>query len=191
MGCIFFEMLVGTCPFKGMNEGDLLNNIKTKELVVPPDVAVSKVSVEILAKVISTPFPHPRITITLPHPHPRITSHRIAIHRCCISSYLCIVPSLTLSLSTRLVLLLVACAAAGEESQPARVAGPAAGDRGALEQDRACASGRQPPGGADDASGRLRGQSAAPRGGRAGPRRQPARAEGAHQRRHEDGHRCH
>lgn len=44
-------MLVGTSPFKGANEGDLLMNIKTKELNVPKDVSLSKVSVEILIKV--------------------------------------------------------------------------------------------------------------------------------------------
>ena len=56
MGCIFYEMLVGTSPFKGANEGDLLMNIKTKELNVPKDVNLSKVSVEILIKVRKTNF---------------------------------------------------------------------------------------------------------------------------------------
>lgn len=51
MGCIFYEMLVGTSPFKGTNEADLLMNIKTKELNVPKDVVLSKVSIEILIKV--------------------------------------------------------------------------------------------------------------------------------------------
>lgn len=51
VGCIFYEMLVGTSPFKGLNEGDLLMNIKTKELNVPKEVVLSKVSIEILIKV--------------------------------------------------------------------------------------------------------------------------------------------
>jgi hypothetical protein len=46
-------MLVGTSPFKGKNEGDLLMNIKTKELQVPPDVHPSNVSIQILVKVYS------------------------------------------------------------------------------------------------------------------------------------------
>lgn len=49
IGCIFYEMLAGHCPFSGVNETDLLNNIRTKELRVPSDV--SKVSVGILVKV--------------------------------------------------------------------------------------------------------------------------------------------
>lgn len=52
IGCIFYEMLAGHCPFSGVNETDLLNNIRTKELRVPSDV--SKVSVGILVKV--SPF---------------------------------------------------------------------------------------------------------------------------------------
>lgn len=44
-------MLVGTSPFKGTNEADLLVNIKTKELNVPKDIVLSKASIEILIKV--------------------------------------------------------------------------------------------------------------------------------------------
>ena len=51
VGCVFYEMLVGTSPFKGTNEVDLLNNIKTKELSIPKNIEVSKVSIEILIKV--------------------------------------------------------------------------------------------------------------------------------------------
>lgn len=47
-------MLVGTSPFKGTNEADLLKNIRTKELVVPKDVTLSRSSVEILIKVVIT-----------------------------------------------------------------------------------------------------------------------------------------
>lgn len=52
VGCIFYEMLVGTSPFKGTSEPDLLMNIKTKELNVPKDVILSKVSIEILIKLL-------------------------------------------------------------------------------------------------------------------------------------------
>jgi serine/threonine protein kinase len=51
IGCIFYEMLVGTSPFKGINEADLLINIKTKELNVPKDITLSKISIDILIKV--------------------------------------------------------------------------------------------------------------------------------------------
>lgn len=56
VGCIFYEMLVGTSPFKGANEGDLLMNIKTKELNVPNDVVLSEVSLQILIKVIQQQY---------------------------------------------------------------------------------------------------------------------------------------
>lgn len=57
LGCIFYEMLVGTCPFKGSNEADLLHNIKTKDLSIPKEVEISKLSVDLLAKVsTSQPF---------------------------------------------------------------------------------------------------------------------------------------
>ena len=50
-------MLVGTCPFKGSNEADLLHNIKTKDLSIPKEVEISKLSVDLLAKVsTSQPF---------------------------------------------------------------------------------------------------------------------------------------
>lgn len=51
IGCIFFEMLVGTCPFKGMNEADLLNNIRTKSLRIPGSIEIAKLSFDILGKV--------------------------------------------------------------------------------------------------------------------------------------------
>ncbi len=51
MGCIFFEMLAGAPPFNGLNQPDLLNNIKTKELNLPKGIAISRVSLEILVKV--------------------------------------------------------------------------------------------------------------------------------------------
>ena len=51
VGCIFYEMLVGCSPFKGTNEADLLLNIKTKELSIPKEVILSKVSIDILKKV--------------------------------------------------------------------------------------------------------------------------------------------
>jgi serine/threonine-protein kinase ULK/ATG1 len=56
VGCIFFEMLTGIPPFNGTSQGDLLNNIKTKELTVPKGIAISKTSVEILIKVCKYPI---------------------------------------------------------------------------------------------------------------------------------------
>jgi len=50
VGCIFFEMLVGSCPFKGTNEGDLLRNIKSKELIIPKHI--SKYSVDVVSKLL-------------------------------------------------------------------------------------------------------------------------------------------
>jgi hypothetical protein len=44
-------MLVGTCPFKGTNEADLLNNIRTLSLKIPSGIEVSKASIGILIKV--------------------------------------------------------------------------------------------------------------------------------------------
>lgn len=49
-------MLVGSAPFKGMNERDLLQNIKTKELSIPKDLLISRQSIEVLAKVRSRLF---------------------------------------------------------------------------------------------------------------------------------------
>jgi serine/threonine-protein kinase ULK/ATG1 len=51
VGCIFYEMLVGVCPFRGINELDLLNNIKMKQLMVPKEIGVSKPSIDVLIKV--------------------------------------------------------------------------------------------------------------------------------------------
>jgi hypothetical protein len=44
-------MLVGTCPFKGTNETDLLFNIRSQSLKLPGSISVSKGSISILAKV--------------------------------------------------------------------------------------------------------------------------------------------
>jgi len=44
-GVIFYEMLVGTTPFKGVNEVDLLKTIKTKSLSVPSNIRISKESI--------------------------------------------------------------------------------------------------------------------------------------------------
>lgn len=48
LGCIFYEMLCGTPPFKGANEVDLLKNIKTKPLSLPSNVIISKESISLL-----------------------------------------------------------------------------------------------------------------------------------------------
>jgi len=39
-GIIFYEMLVGTTPFKGVNEVDLLKTIKTKSLSLPSNISI-------------------------------------------------------------------------------------------------------------------------------------------------------
>ena len=44
-GIIFYEMLVGTTPFKGVNEVDLLKTIKTKSLSLPSNISISKESI--------------------------------------------------------------------------------------------------------------------------------------------------
>lgn len=46
-------MLVGTSPFKGTNETDLLHNIRTQALKVPGNIEISKVSIGILVRVSS------------------------------------------------------------------------------------------------------------------------------------------
>lgn len=47
-GCIFYEMIVGVPPFKGNNEVDLLKNIKTRDLSLPPHVILSKESIMLM-----------------------------------------------------------------------------------------------------------------------------------------------
>lgn len=51
VGCIYFEMLTGSPPFKGSSSKDLLNNIRSKPITLPPDVTVSKESLLVLRKV--------------------------------------------------------------------------------------------------------------------------------------------
>ncbi len=45
-------MLVGTCPFKGTNETDLLQNIRTQALRVPSGIPVSQASIDILVRLL-------------------------------------------------------------------------------------------------------------------------------------------
>lgn len=45
-------MLTGIPPYNGTSQGDLLNNIKTKELNVPKGVSISRPSIDILIKVL-------------------------------------------------------------------------------------------------------------------------------------------
>jgi hypothetical protein len=52
VGCIYYEMLVGCPPFKGLNPKELFQNIKTKPLTIPPDIAVSMESLSILKKLL-------------------------------------------------------------------------------------------------------------------------------------------
>jgi serine/threonine-protein kinase ULK/ATG1 len=47
-GCIFYEMIVGSPPFKGANEVDLLKNIKTMPLSLPSHIELSKKSITLL-----------------------------------------------------------------------------------------------------------------------------------------------
>eukprot|EP01033_Poteriospumella_lacustris_P008377 gene8377-6046_t len=56
IGCIFYEMLAGQVPFGGVNETDLLNNIRTKELRAPADV--SPVSISILRRLLEKSIPN-------------------------------------------------------------------------------------------------------------------------------------
>lgn len=66
VGCIFYEMLAGTCPFKGQNEMDLLRNIRTKELRMPDDVVVSRPSLEIVSRLLEKdPARRPSIEMLL------------------------------------------------------------------------------------------------------------------------------
>jgi serine/threonine-protein kinase ULK/ATG1 len=51
VGCIFYEMLVGTPPFKGASPRDLYHNIKSKQLSVPSDIHLSQESLVILQRV--------------------------------------------------------------------------------------------------------------------------------------------
>ena len=52
VGCIFYEMLVGTPPFKGSNPRELFQNIKTKALSLPTDVVISLHSLSLLKKLL-------------------------------------------------------------------------------------------------------------------------------------------
>lgn len=50
-GCIFYEMLTGLPPFRGINAKDLLNNIRTKALVIPHDIKLSQGTIALLREV--------------------------------------------------------------------------------------------------------------------------------------------
>ena len=77
IGCIFFEMLVGTPPFKGSNPRDLFQNIRTKQLQVPADVVVGSDSLSILRKLLErTPQRRASLDQVHVHPHPSPTSLR-------------------------------------------------------------------------------------------------------------------
>ena len=51
LGCVFYEMLVGTTPFRGSNPKELYTNIQTKPLYVPVDLQISGESEFLLRKV--------------------------------------------------------------------------------------------------------------------------------------------
>jgi len=52
-GCIYFEMLTGSPPFKGMSTKDLLNNIRSKPFVFPVDISITKESYSVLKKLLT------------------------------------------------------------------------------------------------------------------------------------------
>jgi serine/threonine protein kinase len=41
MGCVLFEMLVGSTPFKGSNPAELFSNIRERAVELPVDVTTS------------------------------------------------------------------------------------------------------------------------------------------------------
>lgn len=63
-GVIFFEMLVGEVPYKGINEFDLLNNIKTKALSLPSNLIISSNSI-MLMKGLLERDPNQRISLEI------------------------------------------------------------------------------------------------------------------------------
>jgi len=52
VGCVFYEMLVGTPPFKGANPRELFQNIRTKSLQIPSEVKVGPESLALLKKLL-------------------------------------------------------------------------------------------------------------------------------------------
>jgi serine/threonine-protein kinase ULK2 len=57
LGCVYYEMLVGTTPFRGSSPKELYTNIQTKALVVPPELGVSRQTETLLRKVRPVPAP--------------------------------------------------------------------------------------------------------------------------------------
>ena len=76
-------MLVGTCPFKGSNEVDLLNNIKNRNLVIPNEVEISSLSLDVLSKLLER-VPDKRATVAqlmvLKSHLPRLSSSAAMTH---------------------------------------------------------------------------------------------------------------
>lgn len=83
VGCIYFEMLVGTCPFKGSNEVDLLNNINKKNLVIPSELEISSLSLDVLSKLLER-VPDKRASVgqlmVLKSQLPRLSASSTASH---------------------------------------------------------------------------------------------------------------
>lgn len=52
VGCIMYEMLVGQPPFRGSNPRELFNNIKTKSLVIPPQISISSQTLQLLKRLL-------------------------------------------------------------------------------------------------------------------------------------------
>lgn len=53
VGCVLFEMLVASPPFRGRNQSELFSNIREKALEIPSEVEVSRGMVEILQMVMT------------------------------------------------------------------------------------------------------------------------------------------
>ena len=51
LGCVYYEMLVGTTPYRGMNPKDLYNNILNKQMNIPLELQLSTANENLLNKV--------------------------------------------------------------------------------------------------------------------------------------------
>jgi serine/threonine-protein kinase ULK2 len=62
MGCVLYEMLVGSTPFKGSNPAELFSNIRDRSVEIPADVTVSSAMTTLLRGV-SVAFDNYRIVL--------------------------------------------------------------------------------------------------------------------------------
>lgn len=51
IGCVLYEMLVGSPPFRGSNPRELFMNIRSKQLRIPSEVVVSADMLQLLQRV--------------------------------------------------------------------------------------------------------------------------------------------